>query len=276
MAVPAHDERDLEFAETFDLPIVAGDRRRRPARQLARVRRPAVRGGEEGDRRVAARRRAGRARRVSYRLRDWGLSRQRYWGCPIPIVHCATCGAVPVPDDQLPVLLPEVEDYRPKGVPPLASNKEWLQHRVPPVRRPGRARGRHDGHVRRLVLVLPALRRPAQRGVAVRPPRRRLLGADLALHRRDRPRDRPPALLALLRQGDERAGPASASASRSRASTTRAGCRWAARRCRSRRATSPARTSSSRPTAPMRCASTSSSWAPPTRTWSGRTPGSRG
>jgi leucyl-tRNA synthetase len=54
------------------------------------------------------------------------MSRQRYWGCPIPIVHCERCGLVPLPEDELPLLLPEVEDYRPKGVPPLASNVEWL------------------------------------------------------------------------------------------------------------------------------------------------------
>jgi leucyl-tRNA synthetase len=63
---------------------------------------------------------------VSFRLRDWGFSRQRYWGCPIPIVYCEQCGVVPVPENELPVLLPEVEDYRPKGKPPLASNEEWL------------------------------------------------------------------------------------------------------------------------------------------------------
>jgi leucyl-tRNA synthetase len=65
------------------------------------------------------------------------MSRQRYWGCPIPIVHCPTCGPVAVPDDQLPVLLPEVEDYRPKGVPPLASNKEWLHTACPRCGGPG-------------------------------------------------------------------------------------------------------------------------------------------
>jgi len=71
-------------------------------------------------------------------LRDWGFSRQRYWGAPIPIVYCDNCGLVPVPDDELPVLLPDVEDYRPKGKPPLASNEEWLNVPCPSCGGPGR------------------------------------------------------------------------------------------------------------------------------------------
>jgi leucyl-tRNA synthetase len=125
MAVPAHDERDREFAEAFDLLIRevidedgvlvdSGEFTGRPA--------------DEGKREIVewlhARGRGAPA--VSYRLRDWSMSRQRYWGCPIPIVYCDECGVVPVPDEELPVLLPEVDDYRPKGVPPLASNEEWL------------------------------------------------------------------------------------------------------------------------------------------------------
>ena len=130
MAVPAHDERDREFAETFGLPIVEVVTEDGDARRLRPVRRHARRGGKDGDRRVAGR--AGRAKpTVSYRLRDWSFSRQRYWGCPIPIVYCDDCGIVPVPDDELPLLLPEVEDYRPKGVPPLASNTEWLTSPCP-------------------------------------------------------------------------------------------------------------------------------------------------
>ena len=61
---------------------------------------------------------------MAFRLRDWLLSRQRYWGCPIPIVHCESCGVVPVPDGQLPVVLPEVEDYAPKGRSPLAAAED--------------------------------------------------------------------------------------------------------------------------------------------------------
>jgi leucyl-tRNA synthetase len=112
MAVPAHDERDGEFAETFDLP----------------VRHVVDEESEDAKRAIVAQlEAAGRGKMtVSYRLRDWSFSRQRYWGSPIPIVYCDACGEVPVPDDQLPVLLPEVDDYLPKGKAPLASNEEWL------------------------------------------------------------------------------------------------------------------------------------------------------
>ena len=125
MAVPAHDERDREFAETFDLPItpvIDDDGRLVNSQEFDGT------PFEDAKKKIVEKLRAGGkgATAVSYRLRDWSMSRQRYWGCPIPIVHCAKCGPVAVPDDQLPVLLPEVEDYRPKGVPPLASNKEWL------------------------------------------------------------------------------------------------------------------------------------------------------
>ena len=125
MAVPAHDERDLEFAETFDLPVVQvidDDGRLVNSQEFDGL------SYEDAKKAIVEKLRAdGKgAPAVSYRLRDWSMSRQRYWGCPIPIIHCAECGPVAVPDDQLPVPLPEVEDYRPKGVPPLASNKEWL------------------------------------------------------------------------------------------------------------------------------------------------------
>ncbi len=130
MAVPAHDERDRQFAETFELPIVevvteegelvnSGPFDGRPANEAKAAIVEMLR--EQGLGAAA----------VSYRLRDWSFSRQRYWGCPIPIIHCEGCGLVPVPEEQLPVVLPEVEDYRPKGVPPLASNLEWLNVACP-------------------------------------------------------------------------------------------------------------------------------------------------
>src|SRR5205823_2974300 len=128
MAVPGHDERDLEFAERFRLPVQtvidedgilvnSGQFSGLPAEEAKTAIVDWL--GERGRGRPA----------VSFRLRDWGFSRQRYWGSPIPIVYCDSCGVVPVPEEDLPVLLPEVEDYRPKGRPPLASNEEWL--RVP-------------------------------------------------------------------------------------------------------------------------------------------------
>ncbi|HVP74481.1 MAG TPA: leucine--tRNA ligase [Gaiellaceae bacterium] len=141
MAVPAHDERDFQFAQRFDLPVVqvvapAGGEAEEGAAFVAHSenevlvnsaqfsgmsapegKRAIVEWLEEGGRGMPA---------VSYRLRDWLLSRQRYWGCPIPVVHCARCGIVPVPDDELPVLLPEVEDYLPKGRSPLATAEDWV------------------------------------------------------------------------------------------------------------------------------------------------------
>jgi leucyl-tRNA synthetase len=75
---------------------------------------------------------------VSYRLRDWGFSRQRYWGAPIPIVYCDDCGIVALPEDDLPVLLPEVEDYKPKGIAPLAQAEDWVRTPCPRCGKEGR------------------------------------------------------------------------------------------------------------------------------------------
>jgi leucyl-tRNA synthetase len=77
---------------------------------------------------------------VNYRLHDWCISRQRYWGPPIPIVHCEGCGTVPVPEDKLPVLLPRVEDFKPddSGVSPLARVREWYETACPECGSPAR------------------------------------------------------------------------------------------------------------------------------------------
>ena len=104
--------------------------RRRRDGQLRPLRRQGQPRGLRRDRRWLASDGRGEAA-VNYRLRDWLVSRQRYWGCPIPIVYCEKCGMVPVPDDQLPVVLPEVEDYAPKGKSPLAAATEWVATECP-------------------------------------------------------------------------------------------------------------------------------------------------
>ena len=244
MAVPAHDERDREFAERYGLPIrPVIDEEDRRADRLRRVHRAARR---RGHRRRSS---SGCARRVAAPPRSrtacaTGRSRASATGAARSRSSTArTTASSPVPEDQLPLVLPEVEDYRPHGQAAARLQRGVDQRAVPEVRQARAARGGHDGHVRRLVLVLPALLRPAQRPGAVGPAARRLLDARRPVHRRHRPRDGAPALLALLRQGAERLRPARASASRSSGCSTRAGCARAARRCRSRRGTSSAPTS---------------------------------
>ncbi len=137
MAVPAHDERDREFAKAFDLPIVEviDDE----GRMVNSGQFDGLDAEEAKGRIVEWLREIGRgAPAVSFRLRDWSFSRQRYWGSPIPIIYCDDCGVVPVPDEDLPVLLPEVDDYAPKGKPPLAQNEEWMQVDCPRCGKPGR------------------------------------------------------------------------------------------------------------------------------------------
>ena len=138
MAVPAHDERDFEFANKHGLEIrrvieggdglpYTGD-----GAMVDSARFDGLNNREAFDRIVEWLGSDGLGEpAVNYRLRDWLLSRQRYWGCPIPIVHCERCGLVPVPDDQLPVELPEIEDYAPKGRSPLAAAEDWVRTECP-------------------------------------------------------------------------------------------------------------------------------------------------
>jgi leucyl-tRNA synthetase len=130
MAVPAHDERDGAFAEAFVLPtkvVVDEDGKLVGSDRFDGL--PAAEGARAI---VEALEQEGRARpTVNYRLRDWSVSRQRYWGCPIPFIHCERCGVVPVPEDELPVILPDIEDYAPKGRPPLAANEEYMNVECP-------------------------------------------------------------------------------------------------------------------------------------------------
>ncbi len=143
MAVPAHDERDFAFAGAFDLPV----------RRVIEAPPDEAEGGlpytgdgpmvhsgrfdgldnrEAYGQIVAWLDEEGRGEAsVNYRLRDWLVSRQRYWGAPIPMVYCDECGMVPVPEDQLPVELPEVDDYAPKGKSPLEAATDWVSTACP-------------------------------------------------------------------------------------------------------------------------------------------------
>ena len=148
MAVPGHDERDFEFAHVFDLPIVrvvAGpdDAADTPLGESAytddaqgRLVNSGAFDGQpvaEAKRTVSEWLTAGGhgSQVVNFRLHDWCISRQRYWGPPIPIIYCDACGTVPVPESQLPVELPFIPDFKPddSGVSPLARHEEW--YRVP-------------------------------------------------------------------------------------------------------------------------------------------------
>jgi len=147
MAVPGHDERDFEFATQFHLPIVRvvagpGEDADTPLTEAyvgqgVLVNSAAFDGTDVDDAvRVVTAWAEGRGwgeGTVNYRLRDWCISRQRYWGPPIPIIHCAKCGSVAVPEEDLPVVLPRVEDFKPDdtGVSPLARVEEWYRTTCP-------------------------------------------------------------------------------------------------------------------------------------------------
>jgi len=147
MAVPAHDQRDLDFARTFGLPVREVVDTGGPDPVATGIATPGngtyinsdiLNGLTDkiaGVRAITAKLEADGVGEgaVTYRLRDWLLSRQRYWGCPIPIIHCERCGEVPVPDDQLPVELPYLAgtDLAPKGTSPLAAATDWVNVECP-------------------------------------------------------------------------------------------------------------------------------------------------
>jgi leucyl-tRNA synthetase len=154
MAVPAHDQRDYDFAVAFGLPIrqvvapADGEAPEGEAFVSHTADERLVNSGQfSGMNAVDGQRaiidwldREGRGEvAISYRLRDWLISRQRYWGCPIPILYCDQCGMVPVADGDLPVKLPDVDDYQPRGRSPLAAAEDWVNVSCP----------RCGGHARR-------------------------------------------------------------------------------------------------------------------------------
>ncbi|HSC21031.1 MAG TPA: leucine--tRNA ligase, partial [Solirubrobacterales bacterium] len=146
MAVPGHDTRDFEFAQKFGLPVkrviegedpeVARNGRGLPYPgdgQMTNSGRFDGKHSREAYAEIVAWLESeGRGEpAVNYRLRDWLVSRQRYWGAPIPVVYCDECGIVPVPAEQLPVELPEIEDYAPQGKSPLAAAEDWVATECP-------------------------------------------------------------------------------------------------------------------------------------------------
>ncbi len=149
MAVPGHDTRDHEFATQFKLPIrevvrVEGEQLPVTTEEgvLVNSRQFDGLGCREGARRIVAwlAERGVGASKVQYRLHDWCISRQRYWGPPIPIIYCDSCGPVAVPEQDLPVELPFIEDFRPddSGVSPLARHTEWYNVPCPSCGKAGR------------------------------------------------------------------------------------------------------------------------------------------
>ena len=154
MCVPAHDDRDFEFATKFNIPIIqviAKDGKE--IENMTEAYTDAVgtminSGDWNGMESAVLKKEAphiieekgfGKAT-VNYKLRDWVFSRQRYWGEPIPIIHCPDCGAVPVPEEELPLLLPEVDSYQPTGTgeSPLADIEEWVNTTCPCCGKPAK------------------------------------------------------------------------------------------------------------------------------------------
>ena len=147
MCVPAHDDRDFEFAKKFNIPIIQviakdGKEIENMTEAYTEAAGTMINSGEWNGMESSVLKKEAPAmiekmgfgrKTTNYKLRDWVFSRQRYWGEPIPIVHCPKCGAVPVPEDQLPLLLPDVESYQPTGTgeSPLADITDWVNTTCP-------------------------------------------------------------------------------------------------------------------------------------------------
>ncbi len=154
MCVPAHDDRDFEFARKFDLPIIQviakdGKEIEHMTEAYTDASGTMINSGDwngmesaelkEKAPEIIEKRGLGK-KTTNYKLRDWVFSRQRYWGEPIPIVHCQDCGAVPVPEEELPLLLPDVESYQPTGTgeSPLADIADWVNTVCPKCGKPAK------------------------------------------------------------------------------------------------------------------------------------------
>ena len=218
---PAHDQRDIEFARKYGLPVTPvvlppdADPQAFDVGDEAYVGPGKIFNSDflNGLDVVAAKARAiAELERIAagrgvtnWRLRDWGVSRQRYWGCPIPVIYCAACGVMPVPEDQLPVILPDDVTFDRPGN-PLDHHPTWKHVRLPGVRR---ARPTRDRHVRRLrrqrVVFRSVLQSILQQ--AGGPRGGRSLAACRPVYRRDRARDPASALFPVLHPGDARHRP---------------------------------------------------------------------
>jgi len=141
MAVPAHDTRDYEFAKKFELPIKEVIKGGDISKEAYTGDGELVNSGKYSGMAVEEAKKAvtefsGGKLKTTYRLRDWVFSRQRYWGEPIPVIHCERCGTVPVPEKDLPVKLPDVDSYEPTGTgeSPLANIRDWVNVKCPKCR----------------------------------------------------------------------------------------------------------------------------------------------
>ncbi len=205
------DQRDWEFAQTYGLPIVrtvappadwVGEAYTGDGETINSDWLNGLRVDEAVEAAIGWLEREGIGRRtVNYRLRDWLVSRQRYWGCPIPIIYCPSCGMVTVPDDQLPVLAPDDVEFRPTGESPLKYNEGFRHVSCPACGGPAeRETDTLDTFVDSSWYFL-RFCDPWSTDVPFEPGRRSALDAGRPVHRRHHPRHPPPALRPLLHQG---------------------------------------------------------------------------